>query len=108
MSETIGGERRTREAWRTEIDLPVELLGLVGQKLGTSPWLEVTQEDVDDFARLTGDEQWIHVDPERAAAGPFGTTSRSRLSSKSKGTKSRRASHCWWLAHTTDTTGGPS
>jgi acyl dehydratase len=62
------------EATRTELDRPAELLELVGQKLGTSPWLEVTQSDVDDFARVTRDEQWIHVDRERAAAGPFGTT----------------------------------
>jgi acyl dehydratase len=59
---------------RTEIDEPAELLDLVGQRLGTSPWLEVTQADVDDFARVTRDQQWIHVDRRRAAAGPFGTT----------------------------------
>ncbi|HKJ56449.1 MAG TPA: MaoC family dehydratase [Nitriliruptoraceae bacterium] len=40
--------------------------------LGASPWLEVTQEVVDQFADATDDHQWIHVDPERAAAGPFG------------------------------------
>jgi acyl dehydratase len=62
------------EATRTELDRPAELLDLVGHKLGTSPWLEVTQSDLDDFARVTRDEQWIHVDRERAAAGPFGTT----------------------------------
>jgi acyl dehydratase len=44
----------------------------VGQELGTSPWTEVTQEQVNLFADATGDHQWIHVDPERAAAGPFG------------------------------------
>lgn len=42
--------------------------------LGASEWLEVTQELVDQFADATDDHQWIHVDPERAAAGPFGGT----------------------------------
>src|SRR5690242_14002818 len=46
--------------------------GLVGQHLGYSDWLEITQDRVDLFADATGDHQWIHVDPERAAAGPFG------------------------------------
>ena len=45
-----------------------------GEVLGHSSWRQITQEDVDLFARLSGDEQWIHVDPERAKAGPFGTT----------------------------------
>jgi acyl dehydratase len=40
--------------------------------LGTSSWHEITQEQVNTFAEATGDHQWIHVDPERAAAGPFG------------------------------------
>ncbi|MGZ4757955.1 MAG: MaoC family dehydratase [Acidimicrobiales bacterium] len=44
----------------------------VGRELGTSDWLEITQELVDQFADATGDHQWIHVDPERAKAGPFG------------------------------------
>jgi acyl dehydratase len=44
----------------------------VGHDLGTSNWLEITQERVNQFADATGDHQWIHVDPERAAAGPFG------------------------------------
>ncbi|NLU83775.1 MaoC family dehydratase [Rhodococcus sp. HNM0569] len=44
----------------------------VGEKLGHGEWLEVTQERVNQFAEATGDHQWIHVDPERAAAGPFG------------------------------------
>ena len=50
------------------------LQGLVGQDLGASEWTTVTQERIDLFARATGDHQWIHVDPVRAAAGPFGTT----------------------------------
>ncbi|WP_106400965.1 MaoC family dehydratase [Actinocorallia populi] len=46
----------------------------VGTHLGYSEWHTVTQEQIDTFARATGDHQWIHVDPERAAQGPFGTT----------------------------------
>jgi acyl dehydratase len=46
---------------------------LVGQEL-VSPWLAIEQERIDEFARATDDPQWIHTDPERAAAGPFGTT----------------------------------
>ena len=45
-----------------------------GEQLGYSDWHEVTQAQVSAFADATGDHQWIHVDPERAAAGPFGTT----------------------------------
>ena len=45
-----------------------------GQELGTSDWLTVTQQQIDTFADATGDHQWIHVDPERAKAGPFGAT----------------------------------
>jgi acyl dehydratase len=51
-----------------------ELSDAVGQELGASDWLEVTQERVDAFADATGDHQWIHVDVERAASGPFGGT----------------------------------
>lgn len=51
-----------------------ELKSLVGQEVGTTEWVEVTQEQVDLFADATGDHQWIHVDVERAAAGPFGGT----------------------------------
>jgi len=50
------------------------LLDRAGETLGVSDWVDVTQENIDTFARLSGDEQWIHVDPERAAAGPFGAT----------------------------------
>ena len=49
-----------------------ELRAAVGRELGTSDWLEITQEKVNLFADSTGDHQWIHVDPERAKAGPFG------------------------------------
>jgi acyl dehydratase len=52
-----------------------ELRGLVGETVGPSDWREVSQEDVDDFARITGDDQWIHVDVERAKnESPFGGT----------------------------------
>jgi acyl dehydratase len=57
--------------WRVDLaDLP----DLAGRHLGHSGWHDITQEDVGRFAALTDDEQWIHVDPERAAAGPFGAT----------------------------------
>ncbi|MFI0898980.1 MaoC family dehydratase [Streptomyces sp. NPDC020983] len=49
-----------------------ELKALAGTDLGTSDWIEVTQERINGFADATGDHQWIHTDTERAAAGPFG------------------------------------
>ncbi len=49
-----------------------DLQNLVGQELGVSEWMTITQEQVNKFAEATGDHQWIHVDPERAKAGPFG------------------------------------
>jgi acyl dehydratase len=51
-----------------------DVRGLVGRELGPTSWLDVTQERIDAFAAATSDPQWIHVDPERAAEGPFGTT----------------------------------
>lgn len=51
-----------------------ELGDLVGTELGVSSWHEITQARIDAFAALTGDEQWIHVDPARAATTPFGGT----------------------------------
>ena len=52
-----------------------ELQGLIGQEVGPTDWREITQEDINLFARLSGDDQWIHVDVERAKAeSPFGTT----------------------------------
>ncbi len=51
-----------------------ELSDAADIELGSSEWLTVTQEMIDTFADATGDHQWIHVDPERAAEGPFGTT----------------------------------
>ena len=51
---------------------PADLKTAVGQHLGYSDWLEITQERINQFADATGDHQWIHVDPERAKSGPFG------------------------------------
>ena len=53
---------------------PAELLGAVGTELGRGEWLTVDQDRINLFAEATGDDQWIHVDPERAKEGPFGTT----------------------------------
>jgi acyl dehydratase len=71
------GEPVTSEVGR---DAPVVLDGLeglqqrVGEEVGVSSWRTVAQPDINTFAALTGDEQWIHVDPERAKDGPFGAT----------------------------------
>jgi len=51
-----------------------ELSDLVGQEVAVSEWLTITQEQINLFAQATGDHQWIHVDVERANAGPFGAT----------------------------------
>jgi len=51
-----------------------EIAAAAGEELGTSDWLNVDQERIDRFADATGDHQWIHVDREKAAAGPFGGT----------------------------------
>lgn len=51
-----------------------DVADLVGTELPPSDWLEIDQTRIDRFAVATDDEQWIHCDPERAAAGPFGTT----------------------------------
>jgi acyl dehydratase len=50
-----------------EVDRPADMQAHVGQKLGTSEWISVDQQKIDDFARLTGDDNWIHIDVERAA-----------------------------------------
>ena len=55
-------------------DRPADVLAAVGEDVGPGSWVELTQQRVDAFAAATGDRQWIHVDPERAAAGPFGGT----------------------------------
>lgn len=51
-----------------------EMRECVGREVAVSDWVRVSQERIDLFAQATGDYQWIHVDPERAARGPFGTT----------------------------------
>src|SRR6476620_3230266 len=51
-----------------------QLRAAVGTDAGTSDWMTVAQKRIDLFAEATGDHQWIHVDPERAATGPLGTT----------------------------------
>ena len=51
-----------------------EIADAAGEELGVSEWIAVTQERIDLFADASGDRQWIHVDPERAADGPFGAT----------------------------------
>ncbi|WP_062992067.1 MaoC family dehydratase [Nocardia anaemiae] len=58
----------------TTVDKPTDLLDLIGTELGTSDWLEIPQRDIDMFAEATHDQQWIHVDVERAKTGPFGGT----------------------------------
>ena len=62
-----------QEFTRSVIDL-TDLPSRSGEVLGHSTWRRISQDEVDTFAKLTGDEQWIHVDPERAASGPFGAT----------------------------------
>jgi len=56
------------------VDKPQDLPGLVGTQVGPTSWVAVGQDRVDQFAECTGDHQWIHVDVERARAGPFGGT----------------------------------
>lgn len=51
-----------------------EVLAAQGNPLGSSDWLTIDQQRIDLFANATGDHQWIHVDPDKAAAGPFGCT----------------------------------
>ena len=53
---------------------PQDLVGSEGVDLGSTEWFEVTQDRIDLFAEATGDHQWIHIDPEKAKDGPFGTT----------------------------------
>ncbi|SDY90601.1 Acyl dehydratase [Micromonospora pattaloongensis] len=53
---------------------PAELIAAVGETIGPGPWHPIEQSRVDAFAGATGDHQWIHTDPQRAAAGPFGGT----------------------------------
>ena len=59
---------------KTTINGIAELKTRVGDELGVSDWRDVSQADIDKFAEVTGDDQWIHVDPERAKDTPFGGT----------------------------------
>src|SRR5271170_3571642 len=65
-----GGARQTVKTYQNL----QELGALVGSCIGTSDWLSIDQARIDQFAAVTGDDQWIHVDRVRAAAGMFGTT----------------------------------
>ena len=60
-------------AMTTEFDGPKALLDAIGADLGTTDWVTITQDQINQFAEATLDNQWIHVDTERAKAGPFGT-----------------------------------
>ena len=62
----------TGQTFMTEQIKAEDLPSLIGKELEPSPWLEITQERVDQFAEATNDHQFIHVDPERAAQTPFG------------------------------------
>ena len=57
---------------KREFAHPNEMQKYVGQEIGVSDWVEISQARIDQFAEATGDHQWIHVDVERAKAGPFG------------------------------------
>ena len=59
---------------KTVVAQPSDLMTMTGTSLGPTEWLEITQDRINQFAEATGDHQWIHVDPVKAAEGPFGTT----------------------------------
>src|SRR5215217_2257674 len=73
--DRAGGPARVEDSRRmiTISDLD-ELRTKIGEELGVSDWHDVNQDAIDEFARVTGDDQWIHVDPERATQTPFGGT----------------------------------
>jgi acyl dehydratase len=71
---TAGGLGRLMQPVSRRYERLADLQALVGQEVGASDWLTVDQTRIAQFAHATGDHQWIHVDPERAAAGPFGAT----------------------------------
>ncbi|MEO5732777.1 MAG: MaoC family dehydratase [Rubrivivax sp.] len=71
MGKTGGPQTGPRPTQHAKLD---DLRPLVGQELGCSDWITVDQSRIDRFAEATGDHQWIHVDPARAQAGPFGAT----------------------------------
>jgi acyl dehydratase len=75
VGPSVGLDRLNLESTRLKhYDTLASLQPLVGQDIGTSDWVTISQARIDQFAQATGDHQWIHVDPVRAAAGPFGTT----------------------------------
>src|ERR671920_1781818 len=80
MTDPSGGGVDVAQTSSAQASGPLVITGLdglearVGQSVGVSDWKTVEQSDITTFAKLTGDEQWIHVDPERAASGPFGAT----------------------------------
>ncbi len=74
MGEPILTETRHGGTGPLVINGLEDLQARVGQDLGVSSWRTVEQADINTFAKLTGDEQWIHVDPERAKTGMYGTT----------------------------------
>src|SRR5271156_99673 len=66
-------DSKERNAMRT-FESVADLAAIKGESIGESEWVTISQEDVNLFADATGDHQWIHIDPERAAKGPFGKT----------------------------------
>src|SRR4051812_38544627 len=72
MNGTVVGFGRVLPMAVTNFDSPKALLDAVGSAFGPTDWLEIAQDRIDKFADATGDYQWIHVDSERAKAGPFG------------------------------------
>ena len=68
MRAPLRGYIRTMKIFRSYS----EVSACVGQEVAVTDWITITQEQVNLFAQATGDHQWIHVDPERAKAGPFG------------------------------------
>ena len=71
-----------------------EIESAVGEEIGTTDWVEITQERVDQFADATGDHQWIHVDEEKAEAGPFGGTIAHGYLTPSRATRFRPSAVC--------------
>lgn len=76
----MSGAHEHRNTLRKEKEMAAEILPVekikerIGDEIGISDWLSIDQKRINDFADCTGDHQWIHVDEEAAAGGPFGTT----------------------------------
>ena len=71
---SITNPQATASAQQTRYAQLTDLQSLVGQDIGCGDWMAVDQARIDLFAQATGDHQWIHTDPARAASGPFGVT----------------------------------